>query len=108
QTPEGAVDVVELRTILTPLRAGTLTVGPASMSLNVLERGRRNDPFFGSMFGDNERALDLGADAVPLTVLPLPDADRPADFSGAVGRFDLDVRVAPLTLAVGDPVTVTS
>src|SRR5207244_4971818 len=43
-----------------------------------------------------------------LSVLPLPDAGKPAGLSGAVGHFDFDVKAAPLEVAVGDPVTVTS
>ena len=108
QTPQGAYQVVDFTTTLTPLRAGTLTVGPATMGLNQIVRGRGGDPFFGQLFGDSRRPVTLRSDPLVLNVLPLPEADRPADFGGAVGRFDVDVKAGPLALAAGDPVTVTT
>jgi len=108
QRREGAFQVVQFATTLTPLRAGALTVGPATMALNLLVRGRGGgDPFFGGIFGDSRRPLELHSEPLVLNVLPLPDTGRPPDFSGGVGRFDVDVAAAPLALAVGDPVTVT-
>ncbi len=107
-TAQGTFQVFDFRTVLTPLRSGPLAVGPAVMGMNLIERSRRSDPFFGSMFGDTRRPLELRSEPLALTVLPLPDAERPADFSGAVGRFDFDVTAAPLTLSAGDPVTIRS
>ena len=51
QVDAGIVQLVEFATMLTPLRAGPLTIGPASMRLNVIQRERRQDRFFG-FFGD--------------------------------------------------------
>jgi tetratricopeptide (TPR) repeat protein len=117
QTREGTFQVLDFETGLTPLRGGTLTIGPAKLSLSVLERRRRTgDPFFdqffgndpfGNFFGTSSRAVELHSDPLALTVLPLPEAGRPADFSGAVGHFDFLVKAAPLDLQAGDPVTVT-
>lgn len=39
-------------------------------------------------------------------VIPLPEKDRPQDFSGAVGDFSFDMTVSPEELKVGDPLTV--
>jgi tetratricopeptide (TPR) repeat protein len=109
QTPEGVFQVVDFATTLTPLRSGTLTVGPATMRLEVLVRTRGGgDPFFGDVFGETRRPRELASAPLTLTVLPLPEADRPADFTGAVGRFEMEVDAAPLALGVGDPVTITS
>jgi tetratricopeptide (TPR) repeat protein len=108
QRRDGPVQVVDFSTTLTPLRTGTLTVGPATMSLSLVVRSRSADPLFGGLFGQTARPIELRSEAVTLTVLPLPDAGRPADFSGAVGRFEIGVKAAPLALGVGDPVTVTS
>lgn len=112
QTPDGTFQVLDFATVLTPLRSGTLTVGPAEMTLTMLVRnrgaGRGFDRFFSDpFFGGEQRRLEVTSDPLTLTVLPLPDAGKPADFSGAVGSFDFEVKAAPLDVAAGDPVTVT-
>src|SRR5207244_3977574 len=108
QTPEGTFEVVDFQTVLTPLRSGTITVGPATMALSLVVRSRRADPFFGSLFGETARPTELRSDPLALAVLPLPETERPPDFSGAVGHFDFEVKAAPLDLSAGDPITVTS
>ena len=40
-------------------------------------------------------------------MLPLPEAGRPASFTGAVGNFALKASARPLQVAVGDPITLT-
>jgi hypothetical protein len=47
--------------------------------------------------------------SAPLTIdiRPLPSAGQPASFSGAIGRFDLEVEAQPTLLRVGDPLSVT-
>ncbi|MBI1817739.1 MAG: BatD family protein [Deltaproteobacteria bacterium] len=113
QTAQGATQVVDLQTTLTPLRSGSLTIGPAKMTMNVItpRRGGGTDPFFEQFFGNDpfgaRKAVELQSEPLTLTVLPLPDAGKPADFSGAVGRFEFEVKAAPLDLQVGDPITVT-
>ena len=39
-------------------------------------------------------------------VLPLPQENRPADFSGAVGQFDIESSASPTTINAGDPITL--
>ncbi len=112
QTSEGTFQVLDFATVLTPLRSGTLTVGPAEMGLTMMVRSRGTargfDRFFSDpFFGGEQRRLEATSDPLTLTVLPLPDAGKPADFSGAVGTFDFEVKAAPLNVAAGDPVTVT-
>ena len=101
--------VLGFRTVLTPLRAGTLTLGPARMQIDVIEtarsggRGSLFDNFIGS---GRRRTQELRSAAAPIEVSALPAEGRPRDFSGAVGQFELDVEAAPTTLAVGDPITL--
>jgi hypothetical protein len=66
-----------------------------------------NDPDFDDFFGGvTEKPLTLHTDLENLKVLSLPAAGRPADFSGAVGRFDVSSEAAPAQLTAGDPVTL--
>ncbi len=112
QTTEGVFQVLDFATVLTPLRSGTMTVGPAEIALAMLVQrrggGRGFDRFFNDpFFGGEQRRLEITSDPLTLTVLPLPESGKPADFSGAVGSFDFEVKAAPLDLTAGDPVTLT-
>ncbi len=96
--------VLRFQAELTPLRTGRLTLGPASLTLNVFERRRGgifDDPFFA-----DRRPTTLQSEPFPLDVEPLPDAGKPPSFSGAVGRFTLDVKASPTDVNAGDPITV--
>jgi tetratricopeptide (TPR) repeat protein len=102
----GVFQVVEFQGGLTPLRAGSVTVGPATMSMSMVtaRSAQRHAFFFG---GPTRQAVELTSQPLVLDVLPLPDPGKPADFSGAVGHFSLDVRGTPLEVTAGDPVTMT-
>lgn len=107
-TARGLDHVIEFTTSLTPLKEGTLTIGPVAAGLSVaVPSARRRSPF-GGIFGEDMRPTQVASDPVTLTVLPLPEEGRPAEFSGAVGEFTLDVDVSPREVDVGDPITVKS
>jgi hypothetical protein len=42
-----------------------------------------------------------------LKVLPLPQENRPADFSGAVGQFEVEDSATPTRVNAGDPITLS-
>ncbi len=106
--------VLHFQSTIVPLRAGSLTLGPATLQLNVLTPRRAggpfNDPFFERFLGGDafseRRQHDLHSDPVALNVLPLPEEGKPADFSAAVGTFSMQVTAAPTELNAGDPVTL--
>jgi hypothetical protein len=102
---------VRFETSIVPLRAGTLAIGPAVEAMTLLVRRRHRDPMFDRFFGGDPFAerqpYELRSNAVELQVKRLPDAGRPEDFGGAVGRFQLEVAAEPRTLAANDPITVT-
>lgn len=104
-TNAGTVQVVDFRSALTPLRSGPITVGPATMRLSILAQRQGRRTIFQP--GLTRQPVQLTTEPLQLEVRPLPDAERPADFSGAVGVFTLDVRATPLELTQGDPVTLT-
>jgi hypothetical protein len=65
-----------------------------------------DDSVFGNLFGHVvQKSITLKPDATPVTVLPLPVAGRPANFSGAVGQFQIASELTPATGGVGDPLT---
>lgn len=88
-----------------PAKSGEWQLGPAEIACDVLVPGGAAAGFF----ADHEpRATVVRAAPVKLTVLPLPAAGRPGDFSGAVGAFTVARHAAPLEVARGDPVTVST
>jgi hypothetical protein len=65
-----------------------------------------DDSVFGGLFGRVvEKNVTLKTDATPVTVQPLPVDGRPANFSGAVGQFQVAGELTPAAGAVGDPLT---
>ncbi|HEX5221258.1 MAG TPA: BatD family protein [Verrucomicrobiae bacterium] len=102
--------VVPLYFVLTPVKTGPLSIGPVTANV-VIELppsgNRRRDSFFDAFFNSNERKqLALATDTINLQCLPLPEQNKPADFSGAVGNYTMTVNVGPTNVATGDPITV--
>jgi BatD DUF11 like domain len=62
------------------------------------------DDFFGQV---TEKPLVLHSDSAPVKIQPLPVQGRPADFSGAVGKFDLSAGASVAKAISGDPITLT-
>ena len=108
-------NIVEFKKTIYPTRTGELTLGPAAVASNLIiqkqvSRANRvfDDPFFNSFFGRQEkRALTIKSNKITLNVRPLPEAGKPANFSGAVGQYDFTVELGPSTkVHVGDPLTL--
>jgi len=103
--------VLTFQTAATPLKAGELQLGPLkqSMVLRVRKRQSRrspfNDPFDGFFDRYQQVSVELEAEAQSITVKPLPSANQPAGFNGAVGRYNMQAKASPLEVSVGDPVT---
>ena len=78
-----------------PQKAGTLTISPLEVEMVaqiVVQRQRSNDPFedFFNMFGGQSvQNIRLEPASKPVTIQAkaLPEAGRPDDFSGLVGKF---------------------
>ena len=61
------------------------------------------DDFFGQV---TEKPLVLHSDGTPVKIQPLPVQGRPADFSGAVGKFDFSAEASVAKAMSGDPITL--
>ncbi len=112
-------DVIEFNTSIFGLRPGEHKLGPAHIKCNLIvqKQRKRSSPFasngaidsniFDDFFGRYETyPLDLKSGEAPFTVFALPEANRPADFSGALGNFLLEVTASPLEVKLGDPITL--
>jgi hypothetical protein len=102
-------------------KPGDVAIDPATVSFQALVGYRkRNDPFdddfFSNFFNDRFSALQregvyqqfvIPSNAISLTVMDLPAKGRPADFSGLVGNYHLTASAKPVSVNVGDPITLT-
>ncbi|HSL41142.1 MAG TPA: BatD family protein, partial [Desulforhopalus sp.] len=67
-----------------------------------------DDPFFDNFLGNYQRRpLRLVSPPGSFTVVALPTEDRPDDFTGAIGNFELAVKARPVELRVGEPITLS-
>jgi hypothetical protein len=102
-----AYKALEFHTTLTPVKTGNIALGPAAINCNIVVRGRESDSFFGDVFPSLERrSVQIKSKKIPIRILPLPAAGKPADFSGGIGQFQLKVSASPGAVTQGDPVTV--
>jgi len=92
--------VVLRKTVLYPQKSGKLVIEPLSLDLDLVLPTNRRD-FLGrvQVVNDNKR---VSAGAKTISVKPLPEAGKPADFSGAVGKFDFRVTPSKTNLKSGE------
>lgn len=90
---------------VTPQKSGVTRLGPVRIDLEQLAPAGGSAGFFGET---TPTPISLSAKPLDLQVLPLPTNGRPADFSGAVGRFRFTVTAKPTDVRLGNPVTVSS
>jgi len=66
-----------------------------------------DDPF-GPLFGRPSQLMhkDILSNKLVMHILPLPDAGKPAAFTGAIGKFQVSGTATPASVNVGDPVTI--
>ncbi len=109
-------DVRHFRARATALTAGSFTFKPQLQVQIIVPRDqpqRQRDNFFGfemfdQMFNRYEtHPLSIEAEPMTIAVSALPDDGKPDSFSGAVGRFNLNVEASPLELKAGEPITIT-
>ena len=93
--------LVVFKQSITPVKAGALALGPATVPVLVADTTRPPD-FFGRRA---EREVRLATERVIVQVLPIPE-NAPPTFAGAVGNFTFAVTATPTNLAVGDPITL--
>ena len=93
------------RVALFPTGAGTHAVGSLAISCDIPQQRSRRGSLLDDFFG-RSRSVRLQSEELHIEVLPLPEQGRPAEFTGAVGRFQLSVAAQPTQVAAGDPVTL--
>ncbi len=91
-----------LPTTIFALKPGTHELGPASITVKVVENSSR---FSMPSFFTQLRLRTVRSDAVGLNVRPLPSG-APDSFSGGVGSFEMEAQANPTRVKVGDPISL--
>jgi hypothetical protein len=119
-------EVYTFKTAIAPVRPGKLEIGPVKSNARVIvpatqrPRARSRGPFdifdidpFSDSLADpfgrlgERREVVIASEPVGLEVKPLPP-NAPANFTGAVGNFTMNVEANPKSVQTGDPITVRS
>lgn len=109
QVGNRAYTVVPFTLALNATKAGALTLGPFTANIVVVlpSQNEGGDPIFRQFFNQGEqKQVSLATEIASVESLPLPEQNKPADFSGAIGDFTMTASVGPTNVTVGDPVTV--
>lgn len=88
------------KTVLYPQKSGKLVIEPLSLDIDVQLPTNRRDMFGRVVVTNGNKRVSAGAKTIG--VKALPEAGKPADFSGAVGKFDFKVTPSKTNLKNGE------
>lgn len=97
--------------VLVAKTPGDLSIPAATAAAEAVFGQRQSaSPFGGmSLFGSRNqyKTVVVQADPLTLSVRPVPEEGKPANFSGLIGAFTISATASPTTVNVGDPITLT-
>jgi len=101
-------NVIEIRHALVTERTGSLSLEPTEMKMNVLERKHSRHGFsvFDNFF-TSARPYSVRSKPAKLTILSLPEANRPSEFTGLVGEFAIQAQLDPTRIPSGESTTLS-
>jgi len=108
----GKIDGDDVRIIVNYPEELGRTRSPISMLGDDIFRGSSlfsGDPFgsFGSQLAITRiRPIVAETEVESITVKPIPEEGRPADYRGAVGQYRIASKADPISVKVGDPITL--
>jgi hypothetical protein len=106
-----------LKVVLFPLKSGKLLIDPYELECVAQykrqTKTKTGDPFFDDFFNNsffNESYANvektLKSNSLVINVRPLPIADKPVDFSGAVGNFTFTTLLDKTQTKTNDPINL--
>jgi hypothetical protein len=102
--------VTEIKRAIFPITSGEFVIDSPRLTIREDIFDSFRDPF--NMFRRGRRAARSGGpqvlttDPIKLTVRQLPSRGKPADFSGAVGQYNIKVSVDKDSVGVDEPITM--
>lgn len=107
QGVERAYYLYEISDTFWPMSPGRLNVGATRINMQYPTRlGRDNSLFSRGLRIVGARPVSAIAEVAPISIQALPEANKPAIFRGAVGRFAISAKATPTDVAVGEPITL--
>jgi hypothetical protein len=96
--------VVLRKTVLYPQKSGKLVIEPLALDIDVQLPTNRRDMFGRVVVTNGNKRVSAGSKTI--TVKALPEAGKPDDFSGAVGKFDFRVTPSKTDLKSGESINL--
>ncbi len=98
--------------VLFPTAPGKKVISPMVITCQVRVHSKRRsndifDNFFNDDFFGRQVQEDIKSQPVTIEVLPLPEAGKPSDFSGAVGEFNLKASLSKDSVKANEAITLT-
>ncbi|MEO6883868.1 MAG: BatD family protein [Bacteroidia bacterium] len=103
-------NVAELRkTFIFPQRTGTITIDPMSVDCIVRQQSSQPQSIFEQFFGGGyqDKVYTVKSNPIKIDVMPLPDKNKPDDFSGAVGIFSMKASINKNKVKANDAIDLT-
>ena len=98
-----AYGVADLKkVVLFPITPGEANIKPMSFNVAVAQSPQSIFDMLGS-----SQSVRVSSKPIAIKVLPLPEADKPAEFTGGVGQFTLAASLDRATTTNGEPVNLT-
>jgi hypothetical protein len=98
--------VISFSKVMIPKHAGHIRLDPVTVSTNMAVGSARTGDFF-NPYQIKYSRVSVQSEPVELEVLPLPEAGKPPQFYGLVGRYTISASATPTQVNVGDPITLT-
>ena len=94
----------ELKFVLFPTSPGKIIIDPSTLQCQIASNNP--DDFFDGFFNMG-KPTTLHTDPITINVYPLPSKDKPANFSGAVGQYEISAQSDKLNTKTNDPITLS-
>ena len=93
-------EVVWRKVVLYPQKTGKLVLEPLSLNLSVGIPTQKRDFFGSKIYRQVQKTTTTGKNII--SVKALPEKNKPDNFTGAVGQFDLDVVLSKKSLKASE------
>lgn len=84
---------------LFPTQSGELRISPMKIAGQAIASG--------GFFFQSAEPFEISSGAITINVKPLPQENKPASFTGGVGRFDVTARLSGDSSVGGEPLSLT-